>query len=150
MNEDLANILFRPKFFYIRRFIPQGPSASTIRYEVFRHRSATDEDLAPIQEIYKRLENEDKALFDKAQKNVNRDISPSGELRQQRTEAALWFQKLTKDEIMEWQRREKVLGREIWPARPPAAGLEGKGTNDDEEFCSGLACESGVKEGLAW
>lgn len=51
-----------------------------MQYEVYRHKDASDEDFKGMDQFAKRVEAEDKALCDAAQKNLNAGFYTSGPL----------------------------------------------------------------------
>jgi hypothetical protein len=119
-----------------------------IRYEVFRNKNSSDEDFKLIDEIYKRIMSEDKALCDLAQKNINGGVFVAGEMHPVMEKGPLFFQKLVRENVTEHHKKEQAIKQEIWPARqtiPTTASV----TRKDIDFCSGLACETN-KEGLVW
>lgn len=92
--------------------------------------------------------SEDKALCDLAQKNLNSGVFVNGEMHPVMEKGPLFFQKLVRESVTEHHKREEAAKQEIWPARqqlPTTAAM----SNDDVDFCSGLACQSN-QEGLVW
>ena len=55
----------------MQRFTPVSPTKSVMRYEVYRHKDATDEAFNLISDMYKRIMSEDKVLCLLSQKNLN-------------------------------------------------------------------------------
>lgn len=138
----------RPQFFFTQRFIPSGPQTTTIRYEVYRCKNATDEQFKLVDTMYKRVMNEDKVLCAAQQRNLNSGVFVNGELHPKMEKGPLYFQKLVREALTGHHGREQAAKQEIWPARqqmPYNAVVSTK----DIEFCSGLACSS-QQEGLAW
>lgn len=128
-----------PHFFFIQRFIPHGPIKSTMRYEVYRNKTSSDEDFELVNQMYKRIMSEDKYLCNLAQKNINAGIFVNGELHPRMEKGPLYFQNLVREAVHEHHEREKRTGRQIWPARQtlPSSALA---SQKDIDFCSGLAC----------
>jgi hypothetical protein len=132
----------------IQRFVPSGPMTSSMQYQVFRNKYASEEDFQLVNQIYKRVMSEDKYLCDLAQKNLQAGIFINGELHPRMEKGPLYFQKKCRDEVTEHHRREQVAKQEIWPARqmlPTSA----KVSQEDVEFCSGLSCAKTPEE-LVW
>lgn len=132
----------------IQRFVPQGPKASTMRYEVYRNKNSSDEDFDLVNQIYKRIMSEDKYLCDQAQKNLNRGVFINGEMHPRLEKGPLYFQKFVRDNVIAHHQREQAAKQEIWPARqklPNSASV----SQSDIDFCSGLACSTN-QEALNW
>ena len=132
----------------IQRFVPHSTSESTMRYEVYRNKHATDAQFELVDTIYKRIMSEDKYLCDLAQKNVNAGVFTNGEMHPKMEKGPLYFQKVVRDTVTDHHKREKPEKQEIWPARqklPDSAQV----SKEDIDFCSGLACSSNVKA-LLW
>ncbi|KAJ5569473.1 uncharacterized protein N7459_008903 [Penicillium hispanicum] len=114
-----------PNFFFMQRFTPISPSKSVMRYEVYRHKDATDEDFNLISDMYKRIMAEDKYLCINTQKNLNAGVFVNGELHPEMEKGPLHFQTTVRDVVTEHRRKEQATGHEIWPAqervRPQAA-----------------------------
>ena len=122
---------------------------STMRYEVYRNKSSSNEDFEKINQMYKRIMSEDKFLCDNAQKNINAGVFVNGELHPRMEKGPLFFQRLVREAVLEHHEREKFTKQEIWPARQnlPATAMAAQA---DIEFCSSLACETLPQEVLAW
>lgn len=114
-------------------------------YEVYRHKNATDADFTTINEIYKRVMSEDKALCDLAQKNVNAGVFINGMMHPRMEKGPLYFQKLCRDAVQEHHNKEKAVKHEIWPARQELSAE----SQEDEDFCTGLACSPDAEK-LEW
>lgn len=119
-----------------------------IRYEVFRNKNSSDEDFQLINEIYKRIMSEDKALCDLVQRNLNAGVFSNGEMHPIMEKGPLYFQKLVRENVTEHHKREQTAKQEIWPARQ-ILPISASATRNDIGFCSGLACQSN-QEGLVW
>lgn len=132
----------------MQRFIPSGPSNTSIQYEVYRNKNVSEESFQLVNQMYKRVMTEDKALCTAAQKNLNTDVFVNGEMHPEMEKGPLYFQQLVRETVTEFRKREQVAKQEIWPARqqlPDAAAVSA----DDVEFCSGLVCQTG-QDSLAW
>ncbi|KAH7120747.1 Rieske [2Fe-2S] iron-sulfur domain-containing protein [Dendryphion nanum] len=137
-----------PHFFFIQKFLPTGPNHSVMHYEVYRNKNSSEEDFQRINQMYKRIMSEDKALCDLAQKNLNAGVFINGEMHPKMEKGPLYFQKLIRDTVTEHHAREKIAREEIWPARQrlPDTAIVSK---EDIDFCTGLACGSNEKA-LVW
>lgn len=139
-----------PHFIMLQRFLPQGPKRSAMHYQFFKNKNSTEEDYQRIYKLYRKVVGEDKALCEQAQKNLNTGIFVNGQLHPRLEKGPLFFQKVNRDVIQAHLKLEKAAKRQIWPARqvlPSAAGS--LVSNEDEEICSGLACQTN-KEGMVW
>lgn len=132
----------------IQKFMPSGPGQSTMHYEVFRNRNSSEEDFQAINQMYKRVMAEDKALCDRAQKNLRAGVFINGELHPKLEKGPLYIQTVVRETVVAHHRRETQAGHEIWPARqtlPTEAGI----SKEDIDFCAGLSCAS-RNEALVW
>jgi hypothetical protein len=119
-----------------------------MQYEVYRNKSSSDEDFEQVNQMYKRIMSEDKYLCQNAQRNIEAGVFVNGEMHPRMEKGPLYFQKLLRESLQEHHEREKLAKHEIWPARqrmPSSAFV----SQEDIEFCSGLACQSN-NEALAW
>jgi hypothetical protein len=130
----------------MQKFIPHGAGKATMAYEVYRHKDATDEDFNLVNDMYKRIMSEDKALCDAAQKNVNAGVFVNGLLHPRMEKGPLYFQKLCREAVTEHNAKEKANGAQIHPARQSVPQED----TEDIEFCSGLACSEEKQEALEW
>ncbi|KAM5356693.1 hypothetical protein ACJ41O_003339 [Fusarium nematophilum] len=134
-----------PNFFFMQRFTPTSPTTSVMRYEVYRHKNATDEDFNLISDMYKRIMSEDKYLCINTQKNLNAGIFVNGELHPEMEKGPLHFQKTVRDVVTEHHKKEQASNKEIWPAQqvlPKSATA----TADDINFCTAVDCCSRKRE----
>lgn len=164
--------------FYIQRMIPVSETTSIIENEVYRHKDATDEEFAKINDFYHQVLAEDKELCDGAQRNINGGVYVNGEYHPDKekvpthasppsvrghainylasalTKGPLHFQKTVRNDVMGHRKKEELhQEQEIWPAMPKRAGEMNTGKLQEEEmFCSKLESESclGRKPELAW
>ncbi|KAJ6014713.1 hypothetical protein N7540_009304 [Penicillium herquei] len=111
-----ASFNISPNFFFMQRFTPTSPTKCTMRYEVYRHKDATDEAFNLISDMYKRIMSEDKYLCILSQKNLNAGVFVNGELHPEMEMGPLHFQKTVRDVVKEHHQKEKEAGHEIWPA----------------------------------
>lgn len=111
-----ANLL-SPNFFFMQRFTPSSPTKCVMRYEVYRHKDASDEDFNLISDMYKRIMSEDKYLCIQAQKNLNAGVFVNGQLHPEMERGPLHFQKTVREVVTEHHKKEEAVGHEIWPAQ---------------------------------
>jgi hypothetical protein len=90
-----------------------------MRYEVYRHKDATDEAFNLISDMYKRIMSEDKYLCIHSQKNLNAGVFVNGQLHPEMERGPLHFQKTVRDVVTEHRSKEEDVGHEIWPAYHP-------------------------------
>jgi hypothetical protein len=90
-----------------------------MRYEVYRHKDASDDDFNLISDMYKRIMSEDKYLCIQSQKNLNAGVFVNGELHPEMEKGPLHFQKTVRDVVVEHHKKEEAAGHEIWPADAP-------------------------------
>ncbi|ODM18679.1 hypothetical protein SI65_05296 [Aspergillus cristatus] len=111
-----ASFNVSPNFFFMQRFTPISPTRSVMRYEVYRHKNASDEAFNLISDMYKRIMSEDKYLCINSQKNLNAGVFINGELHPEMEKGPLHFQKTVREVVMEHHKKEQAAGHEIWPA----------------------------------
>ena len=126
------------------RVSPTGPNTVQNQYEVYRNKSATDEEFQAMDKFFKQIEQEDKDLCTAAQINLNVGTYASGALHTFHEKGVLHLQGLLRKAVMEHHRLEEEEKREIWPARANADG------NEDVKFCQELELCNGVQSALAW
>lgn len=100
----------------MQRFTPVSPTKSVMRYEVYRHKDATDEAFNLISDMYKRIMSEDKVLCMLSQKNLNAGVFVNGQLHPKMELGPLHFQKTIRDVVVEHHEKEEATGHKIWPA----------------------------------
>lgn len=88
-----------------------------MRYEVYRHKDASDEAFNVISDMYKRIMSEDKYLCIHSQKNLNAGVFVNGQLHPEMEKGPLHFQKTVREVVMEHHKKEEAVGHEIWPAQ---------------------------------
>ncbi|KAJ5489319.1 hypothetical protein N7539_004209 [Penicillium diatomitis] len=119
-----------PHFFFMQRFTPMSPTKSVMRYEVYRHKDATDEQFELISNMYKRIMSEDKYLCIHTQKNLNAGVFVNGLLHPEMEKGPLHFQSTVREVVTEHFDKEEAAGHQIWPAKvetPKAEiGVEGE------------------------
>lgn len=120
-----------------------------MRYEVFRHKDATEEQFQLFNQMYKRIMSEDKYLCNHAQQNINNGVFVNGEMHPKWEQGPLFFQGLCREAVVEHHEREQGVGKKIWPAQQQMPE-DAEASREDIEFCSGLACAPTNQEVLAW
>ena len=100
----------------MQRFTPVSPTKCVMRYEVYRHKDATDEAFNLISDMYKRIMSEDKYLCIHTQKNLNTGVFVNGLLHPEMELGPLHFQKTVREVVMEHRKKEEAVGHDIWPA----------------------------------
>ncbi|KAF7554710.1 hypothetical protein G7Z17_g2729 [Cylindrodendrum hubeiense] len=128
-----------PHFFYMMRCVPTSPFHSSMEYEVYRHKNASDEDFEKIDAMFKRILGEDKWLCNNAQKNLNSGIFVNGEMHPHMEEGPLYFQSRVRELLQSHWKLEEAAKQEINPARP-ALPTGAYATGKDLGLCSTLAC----------
>jgi len=114
-----ASFNISPNFFFMQRFTPTSPTKCVMRYEVYRHKDATDEAFNLISDMYKRIMSEDKYLCIHSQKNLNAGVFVNGQLHPEMERGPLHFQKTVRDVVTQHRSKEEDVGHEIWPAHHP-------------------------------
>jgi hypothetical protein len=124
------------------RVIPTSATTTSMQYEVYRHKDATDKEFNEIDSFFKQVEAEDKGLCNASQKNLNAGVYVTGDLNLYNEKGVLYFQKLLKEAVVQHRKGEQKDGREIWPARRMG---ERNGIQEEVDFCQDL-CTSKNKE----
>ncbi|KAJ5712358.1 hypothetical protein N7493_008826 [Penicillium malachiteum] len=135
-----ASMTVSPNFFFMQRFVPTSPTSCVMRYEVFRKNNSSDEEFELVNQMFKRIMAEDKALCTQAQQNLNTGVFVNGELHPQMEKGPLYFQSVVRDIVTDFHKREEGTGREIWPSRqalPETAAV----SQDDMDFCTNLTTQ---------
>lgn len=128
----------------MQRFVPVSPTKSVMRYEVYRHKDATDEAFNLISNMYKRIMSEDKYLCMHAQKNLNAGVFINGPLHPEMEMGPLHFQKTVREVVTEHRKKEEAVGHEIWPARELVQNV----AQDDIAIRTGMDSYTGEKGDL--
>ncbi|KAJ5930100.1 hypothetical protein N7466_005593 [Penicillium verhagenii] len=134
-----ASFNISPNFFFMQRFTPTSPTQCVMRYEVYRHKDATDEAFNLISDMYKRIMSEDKYLCIASQKNLNAGVFVNGELHPEMEAGPLHFQKTVREVVTEHHKKEREAGHEIWPA---AERFQSKNTSQETAAPPQTALES--------
>jgi phenylpropionate dioxygenase-like ring-hydroxylating dioxygenase large terminal subunit len=143
-----SSMTVSPHFFMMQKFIPKGPSSSLMHYEVYRNKHSSEADFQAINQMYKRIMSEDKALCHLAQKNINAGVFVNGELHPRLEKGPLYFQKSVRDVVTEHYKREKAAKQEIWPARQQLPG-NALVSQEGIDLCNSLACSTNG-DALLW
>lgn len=119
-----------------------------MHYQIFRHKNAKAELFDMVNTLYKQVMSEDKGLAAGVQKNMERGLFVNGLMHPRVESAVLHQQARLREMVKDHAAKEKVAGRQLWPAaqvpnKDPA-------TKDDEDFCAGLACDPATQPMLAW
>ncbi|KAJ8105645.1 hypothetical protein OPT61_g10051 [Boeremia exigua] len=101
---------------FMQKFMPSGPGASIMYYEVWRNKHASDEEFESVNSNFKKIMTEDKALCERAQRNMNSGVFVNGEMHPRLESGPLYFQNRCRETVMEHFEREKAAGFQIWPA----------------------------------
>ncbi|KAI7784972.1 naphthalenedioxygenase subunit alpha [Diaporthe eres] len=144
-----TSMTISPHFMMIQKFLPDGAKKSSMHYEVFRNKHSSQEDFDVISKTYAKVMSEDKVLCHNAQKNINSGVYVTGQLHPKHEKAPIFIQGLIREAVSEHFKRERMEGREIWPARqqlPENATV----AMEDVEMCQGIACGVQNEELLAW
>lgn len=138
----------RPQFFYMMRCVPTSPFHSSMEYEVYRHRDASDDDFKKIDAMFKRILGEDKWLCNNAQENLNSGVFVNGEMHPRMEQGPLYFQSRVRELLNRHKKLEEAALREINPAQR-ASPKGASATQKDLGLCSGLVC-SNQESALEW
>lgn len=103
-----------------------------MKYDVYRHKNATDEQFLAMDKFFKQVEEEDKDLCVGAQINLNLGTYGAGKLQPCAELGVLHFQDFVRKAVVEHHQKEKEAGKELCPASFSAA------ENDDMKLCNEL------------
>lgn len=108
------------------------------------------EEFKAVDEIYKRVMSEDKALCNAAQQNLQAGVFVNGALHPRLEQGPLHFQSQVRDTVTEHYKKEQAAAKEIHPARQEMPNSKpGEVSKEDIAFCSGLSCST-TSSILAW
>ncbi|KAJ5160406.1 uncharacterized protein N7482_007410 [Penicillium canariense] len=134
-----ASCNISPNFFFMQRFTPISPTKSVMRYEVYRHKDATDEDFTLISDMYKRIMSEDKYLCIHTQKNLNAGVFVNGLLHPEMEKGPLHFQSTVREVVTQHFDKEEAAGHQIWPAQQQVSKpVTVTGAQDNIAFRTGV------------
>lgn len=77
------------------RVVPTSATTTSMQYEVFRHKDATDKDFNEMDSFFKQVENEDKELCNGAQQNLNAGVYVTGNLHPFNEKVSTDFETIT-------------------------------------------------------
>ncbi|KAH6952472.1 Rieske [2Fe-2S] iron-sulfur domain-containing protein [Ilyonectria sp. MPI-CAGE-AT-0026] len=147
-----ASVTLTPIFFYMMSIVPTSATTSLMRYEVYRSKTATPEQLKEKLDFFSQVEGEDKWLANGTQANLNTDTYTTGPFHPDVEQGVTYVKGLVKTMLHEHVAEEKKRGSEWWPARRAPVQAS---TEEDEAFCRGV-CENSTlngniaPEGLSW
>jgi hypothetical protein len=131
---------------YLMRAVPVSPTEISMQYEVYRHESCSEKEFKEMDEFMKQIENEDRVICTRAQKNLNAGIYDAGPLHIQREKGVRYFKSLVKEAVMSHYEEEQRRGHKILPARRQTDNEE---TKNERSFCENL-CTERLSPHLAW
>lgn len=132
--------------------VPTSATTSLMRYEVYRSKTATPEQLKEKLDFFSQVEGEDKWLANGTQANLNTDTYTTGPFHPDVEQGVTYVKELVKTMLHDHVAEEKKRGSEWWPARRAPVQAS---TEEDEAFCRGV-CENSTlngnhdPEGLSW
>lgn len=88
-----------------------------MRYEVYRHKDASQEEFETISEMYKRVMSEDKALCEAAQKNICAGVFVNGEMHPVKEQGPLFFQSKCRDIVKDYYKRQQAEAQQVAPTQ---------------------------------
>jgi phenylpropionate dioxygenase-like ring-hydroxylating dioxygenase large terminal subunit len=146
-------------FMHLMRSIPLGPGKTRQEYDVYKLNTptATDEKHEMMVKFYQKVVEEDFALCEGVQRNLESGAFERGPLHPFHEEGVKAFQGFVVDALREQVEREKERGGEIWDA-VPRQGWGGVGEDERREdvedilrYCGGKAkCDGTSMEDLEW
>jgi hypothetical protein len=128
------------------RAVPISATSISMQYEVYRHKECTDAEFEEMDGFMKQIENEDREICTRAQKNLNAGVYDAGPLHWKREKGVQYFKGLVKESILEHRRKEKQLGRELWPAQRLTSS---ENAEEERDFCRDL-CNDKRSSQLSW
>lgn len=150
---------------HMMRSVPTSATTTRQEYDVYRLNTpnATPEAHERMTKFYRKVVDEDFALCENVQKNLNRGVFGRGPLHPFHEEGVFAFQQMLLRVLNDHVQKERVAGHEIWPARPStqtdteASGAEDgtdgttKNTNGTSSICEVLlACNGEMNKNLQW
>ncbi|RSL41169.1 hypothetical protein CEP51_016613 [Fusarium floridanum] len=147
-----ASVTLTPVFFYMMSIVPTSATTSLMRYEVYRAKNATKEQLQEKLDFFAQVEGEDKWLANGSQANLNSDTYTTGPFHPDVEQGVTYVTGLVKKMLHHHFDEEKKRGQEWWPAR---RALAQSSSEEDEAFCRGVCGHSvlngnNAPEGLSW
>ena len=117
------------------RINPTSSTTSTIEYEVYRHKKATDAQFKEVYAVFQKLRSENESLSNQKSLSSN-DKTP------------FYFEGRVRALIERHRNQEKAVKHEIAPAKQVIAPRDSQFTTQDDALCAGL-CETDKKK-LEW
>ncbi|KAM0342033.1 hypothetical protein ACHAPU_009761 [Fusarium lateritium] len=135
-----ASVTISPHVFFLLRCVPTSATKSLLQYEVYKHKSASQEELDKVEEFIKQTASDYEAP---AEKNLRAGVLVD--------QTPLEFQNQVYQLVEHHRKLEGVAGREIRPAQQILDKSATKTEQDESLFssCSGLSCGKTAKE-LDW
>lgn len=121
-----------------------------MRYEVYRHVNATQEEFDRDLEFFRQVETEDKFLANGAQNNYNTETFVSGPMHPDLEIGVIHFHSIVRNMIKEHAQKEQEKGSKIWPTRREVETAQVK---EDLSFCDNVCShqsENGTRSPLVW
>ncbi|KXH69318.1 hypothetical protein CSAL01_07616 [Colletotrichum salicis] len=150
-----ASVTLTPVFFYMMSIVSTSATTSLMRYEVYRPKTVTPEELKEKLDFFSQVESEDKWLANGSQSNLNSDTYTTGSFHPDVEEAVVYVIGKVKGLLHDHVAEERKRGSEWWPARRSPVQATRSSAEEDEAFCRGVCSNSSVNdkampEGLAW
>ncbi|KAH0832538.1 Rieske 2Fe-2S family protein [Fonsecaea pedrosoi] len=144
-----SSVTMTQEFFYMMQIVPTSATTSTMRYEVYRRKGIDPAKLEKELDFYSQVEGEDKWLANGAQGNLNSGAFVTGPLHPDLEAGVSYTESIIREMLLKHAEREKVAGKQIWPAKRSASGSQ---LEEDEAFCKGICDGAGGADAvkLAW
>ncbi|KAF5025384.1 hypothetical protein F66182_2549 [Fusarium sp. NRRL 66182] len=138
-----ASMTVSPAFFFLLRCVPTSATKSSLQYEVYRHKNASDSDFKKVDDILAQTALEEEAFSSPAEKNLRAGVLVD--------QTPLAFQNQVYQLVEHHRKLEGVAGREIRPAQQILDKSATKTEQDESLYssCSGLSCGKIAKD-LSW
>lgn len=133
-------------YLYLMRAVPVSATSIRMQYEVYRHKDCTDAEFEEMDGFMKQIENEDRVICTRAQKNLTAGVYDAGPLHWKREKGVRHFKGLVKDAVLSHWTEEKRLGHEIWPAQRLTRTED---TDKERAFCRDL-CDGNLSAQISW
>lgn len=135
-----ASMTISPHFFFLLRCVPTSATKSQLQYEIYRHKNASSDDFAKVEEILQQTASEHEAP---AEKNLRAGVLVD--------QTPLQFQNQVYQLVEHHRKLEGIAGREIRPAQQILDKSATKTEQDTSLYssCSGLSCDK-IQKDLSW
>ena len=148
-------------FMHLMRSIPTSATTTRQEYDVYKLKTphATPEAHERMTKFYQKVVDEDFALCENVQKNIQRGIFERGPLHPFHEEGVWAFQGMVLKVLKEHVAKEEEAGREIWAAKPKGQGVgmgeisldAASGGSDGKSICEKmLGCSKTRLIALEW